>query len=517
MTDRRPLISTFRNPLQAASFSRLIPTVFMRRLSASLLILVAFAPLIALVVLPGGAMAQAADTSPSDGRSQRLLVRALTHLQTGNYSQAIDALEIARGLRPDDIAILLTLADAHRESGDFPAAVYYAETARNASPANDDAALGLAHALVASGDADAAVHLIEAHAHDTGFRPGFAAQAIRLLTDSMSEDSVSGIASDIAVAAIGTHGYHADVLYAAARLPQHNRDLVAEQVAPLLEDQRLAPAERIFIAEWIRDHSYSEVRSSVVGYLPTATRDSPLMATFLTQPPRVLRTAFEDQAASVIADDQELFESGADVWLARIEADPRQQESWEHAVAHLLGEGRAAEAYTIADEATLLFPGNQRLQSLLGMSMLEAGDPVGAVTYLDDVHAAGALALAQVLLDRMNEAGRTLDQVVSGEADLTSSAEQIAYAAIAFAMIGNVPEAIEVSLMNAIRLHPNHVVMLEADAWVLYAADNLAAATEAFEEVTSMGGNLERFRRPLIELYERTNRMDEAAALQVLH
>src|SRR5690625_7602964 len=69
--------------------------------------------------------------------------------------------------------------------------------------------------------------------------------------------------------------------------------------------------------------------------------------------------------------------------------------------------------------------------------------------------------------------------------------------------------------MISIRLHPNHVVMLEADAWVLYAADNLAAATEAFEEVTSMGGNLERFRRPLIELYERTNRMDEAAALQV--
>src|SRR5690625_6277868 len=151
-------------------------------------------------------------------------------------------------------------------------------------------------------------------------------------------------------------------------------------------------------------------------------------------------------------------------------------------MAQLLCEGRAAEAYTIADEATLLFPGYQRLQSLLGMSMLEAGDPGGALTYLDDVHAAGALALAQVLLDRMNEAGRTLDQVVSGEADLTSSAEQIAYAAIAFAMIGNVPETIEVSLMNAIRLHPNHVVMLEADAWVLYAADNLAAATEAFEE-----------------------------------
>src|SRR5690625_7856441 len=84
-------------------------------------------------------------------------------------------------------------------------------------------------------------------------------------------------------------------------------------------------------------------------------------------------------------------------------------------MAHLLGEGRAAEAYTIAEEATLLFAGNQRLQSLLGMSMLEAGDPVGALTYLDDVHAAGALALAQVLLDRRNEAGRTLDQVVSGE------------------------------------------------------------------------------------------------------
>src|SRR5690625_206302 len=146
MSDSLPLIAARRNPPQAASFSRLIPTDFMRRLSASLLILVAFAPLIALVVVPAGAMAQAADTSPSsDGRAQRLLVRALTHLQTGNYSQAVDALEIAQGLRPGDIAILLTLADVHRGSGDFPAAVYYAETARNASPANDDAALGLAH------------------------------------------------------------------------------------------------------------------------------------------------------------------------------------------------------------------------------------------------------------------------------------------------------------------------------------------------------------------------------------
>src|SRR5690625_164336 len=164
MSDSLPLIAARRNHPQAASFSRLIPTDFMRRLSASLLILVAFAPLIALVVVPAGAMAQAADTSPSsDGRAQRLLVRALTHLQTGNYSQAVDALEIAHGLRSDDIAILLRLADAPRAGGDFPAAVYYAESARNASPANDDAALGLAHALVASGDADAAVHLFETH------------------------------------------------------------------------------------------------------------------------------------------------------------------------------------------------------------------------------------------------------------------------------------------------------------------------------------------------------------------
>src|SRR5690625_3780304 len=100
MSDSLPLIAARRNPPQAASFSRLIPTDFMRRLSASLLILVAFAPLIALVVVPAGAMAQAADTSPSsDGRAQRLLVRALTHLQTGNYSQAVDALEIAQGDR----------------------------------------------------------------------------------------------------------------------------------------------------------------------------------------------------------------------------------------------------------------------------------------------------------------------------------------------------------------------------------------------------------------------------------
>ena len=491
------------------SFCRLISAVIMRPIFASsFILLITLVTLITLITGAGVRAVHAQATSPSEARSQRLLVRALTHLQTGNADQAIDALVVAHGLRPDDAAILSTLAEAHRLNGDLPAALYYAESALDAAPMSEDVILGLAGVLIAAGDTGSAADLLDEHARSNELNAGFAARSVRLLNLGGSADR----ASLFGMMATDMLGYQPDVLSAMAELPAVHRESVVDHLVGILSDGRLPAYDSIMMAEWIRDHGSDDARGAAAAGVDDGSETSGLIASVLGESPRRIRPGGDDASTAPLQPLNEPAEASAaaDFWLARIEDDPRQVSAWERASERLLAAGRAEEAVVTAEEATLLFPGNPRLRSLLGMAMLDAGDPDLALPYLTIEESAGALALAQVLLEREDDALQTLSRFMLSE----STAEQVAYAAIAYAMMGDVPQEIETLLTESAALLPDHVVTREAIGWIHYAAGHNDAATEAFEDVTGMGGHLSRFCAPLIELYERANRMGEASELR---
>jgi len=95
-----------------------------------------------------------------------------TELRLGAHAAAVETLERARRLKPDDTAMLLMLADAYREARDYEAAVGIYSDILVIDPASAVAAQGLGDSLLQLGRLDEAATALEA-AHRAN--PGSAA------------------------------------------------------------------------------------------------------------------------------------------------------------------------------------------------------------------------------------------------------------------------------------------------------------------------------------------------------
>jgi tetratricopeptide (TPR) repeat protein len=319
-----------------------------------------FACLTLLLTLGAGSL-HAQGASEAELRAKRLLVRGLTMLQVGDATSARASLEMALHLSPNNPAILAAIADAYLEAGDIRESIHYGGRALTANPADSENAGRLAASYLRDGNPRAARDALDRHRRAS---PGLSSDifAARFLAENGSATE----ALQILESAHSNHGSSRELLYPLQAISPTATDLSrwARLTALVLNEiGDIQLALPFFDADARSPETITELRSML-------TMDIPGQASSLTR---------YASASDVEVRGQSKARPSRDL-LAYANANPRDVDAWERAATGLFNDGKIALAHDTAEEATLLFPGNDVLTSIRLRTAVFLGDQSLALT-----------------------------------------------------------------------------------------------------------------------------------------
>jgi len=378
-------------------------------------------------VLPNGELPQT--------RAQQLFVRGLTQAFLGNHEEALGLYDRALQVQPDEPGILAAKASAHEAQEELPTALYYAEQARSFAPENPDyyhltaqlharsgdlraaaaayetlldrfpenseALRRLAHVYVLRGqDAEALAtyeRLIERAAQDAGLRR-------KVLPLYERTGNIEGAIRTVQ-ALVDLEPGDADLWHTLGTLyvQQSRLDDAAQAYGQALTLDR-TPQTVDALADVYRAQGRSAAADRLQAVEPDLNAAS--VEALLTRASAVLdqstdraaaRSDAEPMLREILARDPDhpealgllgdvLYAAGAypeaaDLLQRALAENPRSRERWHRAADAYLQADAPAQAMAVAEEGTLLFPGQPDLLELLGDAHAEQGDVAQARDY----------------------------------------------------------------------------------------------------------------------------------------
>ena len=399
------------------------------------------------LVLPANLPAQAQHPGVSrqptldrDVRVEQLMIRAMTRSFLGYHDEAIALYEQALQLAPSSPVLHSALADAYEDARDYARALFYAEQARTLDPDNvfyhreyarmsilqgrlDQAAQALETALhrfpdhtalledlaelqFSMGRLDEArdnfrrladrladdVHvryrLIELYTHlqDTAGLERTLLEMDELLTDEpdikrrLAElyADAGRLSEAIALLETAVRFDASDVETITALAALYERAGTPEK-AGALWDRALggqqSPESMVETARRLYEQADRPERlDAIIGLLTAALERKPDLADGL-------------MLLGTIRYDERDYEAAGSLLYRAVQINPRSIDAWQRAATAFQKAGQAARAAEIAEEALLLFPGQQPLLRLAAYGYMDTFDNEKAITYFNALYA----------------------------------------------------------------------------------------------------------------------------------
>lgn len=434
-------------------------------------------------------------------RARRLLVRGMTHLQTGDAEAALESLEMALQLAPDRAGILSAMAAAHVELGDFPAATFYAERAARLVPSSADLLLQLAEIQAWSGDAAAAMESYSRLSrHHPNHVEGLAAAARHAMISGETER-----ASQLLAEMIRVHGPNSLLLDIAKDMGPESSLVVERALIDRINAAEAPVEDLVSVAGWIEAPA---VQSVFPNLLARFRSTYPELAPRGAGPPPP--DLYAD--AGTAPETDRAPSADLDALEDAIEADPRDVGNWATAAAAYVEAGHPKRAWQIIEEALILFPANAELTVTGALALLEMEDLERAQTLtapITETIPRAALAMAYV----MAESGALADarRLLSAAPGDSFSPEWLAYRAMVHELLGDA-DAARRDAEHAASLAPDHAIVLEALGRVRFMLDDVAQAVSLLESAAGRGSPRPRVLERLADALESAGRPAEADA-----
>lgn len=456
-----------------------------------------------LLLLPASFAARAQTIEDQQIRAQRLLVRALTHVQTGDTEQALDALETALNFAPDDPAVLAALSGVHRDRGDLPAAVFFAERAVDAAPARAESHFHLADVYVDAGEEARAAEILREVTEDADWNDAVAARAISFLV----EHRMNGDAEALLVDALASAGPRTALLSAGVPLFGDGYPLL-DAVQTAARRNHLSAPDALALLWWTTGSDQPELHSWVIDYISREHPDVQLPAAYLAfDSPRHQTPSDADvDVASHVDHDPA---AAAVQREAMVEEDPRSADNWIAAAAAYLRAGLPADALRLSEEASILFPGNTPIATLVVRAYLELGDTTRAQLGLQQLPDA-PLTSVLAMHGRQTDAGRLATQ---GENALEAAPDDWLVAAYAVLHQPQDAEFLQ-DAQTWLSDHQDHVLAMEALGWAYFLQGDVTQAAQLLEQAASVGAPRPRLVQRLAEIYQQSGRTSDAERLR---
>ncbi|MEM1269018.1 MAG: tetratricopeptide repeat protein [Bacteroidota bacterium] len=454
----------------------------------------------------------AADTVNA-AEAQRLFIRGLTRALTGDSERAASLYLEALELVPDQPAVLAALGEAYEQMDDARAAQFYLARAIDVDPETpsyrvslarlqmntgqlEDAAdtfralfaqqpadletgLGLADVLAALNAQDEALavyaQLIERAGDDLFVREQMLqlydqlddldgqletleamrllepanADILRALADAYMDAGATLQAAETLETVVNQHPADTDALLTLADLYRDlGKPAQADALLAGLDDTQLTPAEQL-------DRALARVERAPDDSAAVRVADE-LLANVLSGNPDAPSALFMLGRLRLL---EGRFEEAGDALTRALAQDPRRQDAWAQAADAYLQAGLDARAFDVAEEGTMLFPGQLPLLRLAAYAALNAGRPRDAVLYTQDA----------------------LDVLADTEAPdaLGTRTELLTVQGFAHQTLGNWPDA-ERAFQSALDAAPDDPVALDAYAF------GLAEQNERLDEALRM-------------------------------
>lgn len=392
------------------------------------------------VALVAGPPAALALQTPAERtlHAERVVVRALTFMRTGNPDRAVDT--YAEGLRvnPDEPVLLSGMADAQEAAGDLASARFYAGRAVERAPNNPTYLEQLARISTAAGDMEAA---LAAWSRLSDAAPDLIAPGLRHI-ELLARLDFLDEAVDRADVILEHHPSHAPVLEVQADL-LHRAGRTEREIVVLrrLLDVRPTRDARYDLAVALeRSGDSNGALDILIDVLASDPDDMRFVELFLSLSSRPDVTVDPDRLPSEVAalvdtgspadstavyarrlesdpnDSSSAaalarllaaegrFLEAADVLVRQTDRDPRRPDLWISAVDHLIDAGEFDRAVDLGEEASFLYPGFPPLALPYATALRHAGR---------DADALEVAQKARASIDASNPLAASLDTLIA--------------------------------------------------------------------------------------------------------
>lgn len=469
------------------------PTCIVRSAMRCLLVL-----LLVILAAAGAEDAYSQKHELERDRAGRLLVRGLTMLQMGDAESALQSLEMAHQLAPNEPGILVSIAGAYAELGDYAAALFYSDQGLSLDPTNTDLQLEAASIRIRAGELASAAELLERLAQETAEDVGVATTAARHLADSGFRDQATRILVD----QLERHRVDPAVLRTIVETGVSDMADVARSLEAIVSSDDVRSDEINRIAAWIELYGLGNSLHEVVRLIHAQG----------TVP------GFAEPGAVAVAPSvasQRIPDSSISFDVAQLEAavvaDPRDINNWIAAARAYLDAGQPADAWRIAEEGLILFPSNSDLLIDGALSLLEMkrDDEARGLLRTTGLEHPGTTILQSYLKAKSGAAGGT-DRYLVEPHDERLGPALISYLSIASALQGDIRKAASAADL-ALDLAPGHPIALEASGRVRFLQGDAAHAIELLEQAAAIGSDRPRLLETLARFLDETGRTDAAA------
>ena len=431
-------------------------------------------------------------------RAGRLLVRGLTQLETGDAESAVQSLEMADQLAPNEPGILAAIASAYSDLGDQSAAQFYIERALDLDDDNAELRLQYAEILYETGNpAQASTvyqQVIDSHAGDISVAT-FAAGRLARLGETVT---ATGVLADL----LFRHGAQPAILRMLAEVGLASAPEIVDALDAIVQSTGVESGQTNRIREWI-----------VLNHL-----DLPALTDRLW-PDRV--TGDVDFAADDVSvrPIEDRAPEGADILRLQdaIDANPRDIGNWIDAARTFIDLGRPDDAWRIAEEGLLLFPYNPDLLRLGAVSALENSRHDLARQLLDSADPDWAdVALLRAFLSAATNDVQSAMNYLSVSNGRPNDVVLLSYLAMTWSLLGDLEKA-GTYASEAIRIAPSHPIALEASARVQFLQGDASGAVADLERSATIGSPRVRVNTLVSEVLDRLGRTDDAARARARH